>query len=189
LHYKLSNKFSNSSYFGRITGLAFNERFEQLGIRKSSKFNSPSFQIQNLRLVSRVGPDGNQINQVVFSIVQRSGIIFKKGEPIKYFEPPDYYGETLADPELLPEGGFEFAGGCTLIFDLDTLKLKYAISKPLVSFDENDPTDTVSIDEKRAKEQYKFQHGDDINGFNDFSCYFGSGINRQAEPFAFLHHH
>jgi len=193
LHNKLLMKFSDSSFFARITGLAFIDAFANFGIRKSGKkygkYEGPSFQIQNLRLVSRAGPEGNQINQVVFSIVQRSGIIFGKDDTITYFEPPDYYGEILGDPNPIPEGGFEFTGGCTLIFDLDTLKLKYAISKPLVSFDNNDPTDSVSIDKKRAKEQYKFKQGDDINGFNEFSLYFGNGINRQAEPFAFLHHH
>jgi hypothetical protein len=190
LHSKLTMKFSNSSFFARITGLAFIDSYSQYGIRKSAKYDGPSFQIQNLRLVSRVGPNGNQINQVVFSIVQRSGIVFEKdNSSIKYFEPPDYYGDTNVDPETIQKGGFEFTGGCTLIFDLDTLKLKYAISKPLLDFNENDATDSVFINRKRAKEQYQYQNGDDKNGFNEFSMYFGNGINRVAEPFAFLHQH
>lgn len=189
LHRKLAIKFSNSSYFARITGLAFHEGFHNLGIRKSTNYDVPSFQIQNLRLVQRVGPDGNQINQVVFSIVQRSGLIFQNGEFSSFFTPQDYYQERPADREPLPEGGFEFTGGCTLIFDLDTLKLKYAISKPLISFNENNPEEPVSIDLKRASEQYKYQHSDDINGFNEFSLYFGNGINSHVEPFSFLHHH
>lgn len=189
LHGKLTMKFSNSSFFTEITGLAFIESYKRFGIRTSDKYDGPSFQVQNLRLVSRVGPNGNQINQVVFSIVQRSGIVFENGSIKEYFEPPNRYGERNDDPETIRPGGIEFTGGCTLIFDLDTLKLKYAISKPLLDFNESDSTNSVFINMKRAKEQYQYQYGDDKNGFNEFSMYFGNGINRVAEPFAFLHQH
>ncbi len=189
LHSKLTMKFSNSSFFARLTGLAFIDGYHNFGIRQSAKYDGPSFQVQNLRLVARVGPDGNQINQVVFSIVQRSGIIFQPDGSITYFKPSDYDRETPDDPASITEGGFEFTGGCTLIFDLDTLKLKYAVSKPLLTFNENDVTDTVFIDSKRARAQYNFQHGDEMERSNEFALYFGNGIIRQAEPFAFLHHH
>ena len=59
-----------------------------------------------MRPVRRRGPNGEEINQVVLAITQRRPIVVD--------------GERLG-----------MHGGCTLILDLDTLDLRYAIGKSI----------------------------------------------------------
>jgi hypothetical protein len=182
LHSRINQKFSRSSELERITGLAFIENPGSIGIR-TGRGGMPSFQIQNLRLVSRVGPNGNQRNYVLFSIIQRSGLVFKDAEFAGYFTPPEQTDSNGGSK--IPEGGFEFHGGCTLIFDLDSMQLKYAISKPLLDAEsrQGDP----QIDLKRAKRQYAFQHNEEPAGNNEYTNYFSRGIHDVVETFSFLH--
>jgi len=70
----------------------------------------PSFEVHAVRPVRRRGPNGEEINQVVLAITQR--------------RPVDVDGERLA-----------MHGGCTLILDLDTLDLRYAIGKAISDTD------------------------------------------------------
>lgn len=184
LHNRINVKFSKSEDFAKITGLAFVDGFENLGVRKSKRYSGPTFQIQNLRLVSRVGPDGNQINQVIFSILQRSGVKYTDDKFDGFYQP-----SHESDPDNTPVNGFEFRGGCTLIFDLDSLQLKYAISKPILEMEALDKEEEPRINMRRLDNQYKFQHGDENSGVNEYSMYFGNGINKIIEPFAFLHQH
>jgi len=191
LHKRIKSKFLNSPDFGKLTGLVFTQGSEKLGIRQSVRYSGPAFQIINLRLVSRVGPEGNQINEVIFSILQKSGVIFKDGEFKEHYVPAPSF--DINDPKKpvpqTPEGGFEFKGGCTMIFDLDTQRLKYAISKPIVDLDSLEETGKLQINGKRVKTQYEVQHDPGDSGANEFALYFGDGANKIAEPFAFLHHH
>jgi hypothetical protein len=185
LHERINMKFTRSEVFAKLTGLAFLDGYMQIGVRNSKRNpDLPSFQIQNLRLVSRVSPDGSQVNQVVFSILQRVGVVYENGQLQKFY-PPDYDLDSK-DPY---ENGFIFRGGCTLIFDLDSLQLKYAISKPLLDSDALEKEDALSINLKRLNAQYAFQNGDEDSGINQFELYFGNGINHTIEPFAFLHQH
>jgi len=186
LHKRISLKFDDSSEFEKLTGLVFCINWPELGIRTSNAYGNfhggvtgPSFQIQNLRVVSRVGPNGNQINQIIFSMTQRAGVIVEKGVFKGYFVPDD--------SKEAPPDGFEFYGGCTLIFDLDTLKLKYAISRPLLEV--NGLPKCRELDITRIENQGNYIHGESMNG-NEYSQYFGMGLyNQLNEPFAFLHKH
>jgi hypothetical protein len=192
LHSRITTKFFNSWDFSRITGLVFHPEYVALGIPKSgrlTRYSGPSFQIRNLRLVSRVGPNGNQMNQVIFSILQRSGIIYKNGKFAGHYQPgPD--GQVNAQyAAAAGEERFELRGGCTLIFDLDTLRLKYAISKPIVDMDSLGPDSIPSINKRRVKAQYDYQHSGDDDASNEFALYFGEGMSHITEPFAFLHQH
>ena len=197
LHERLNMKLQGSAEFQRVTGLAFLSNPERVGVRLSTRYpNVPSFQIQNLRLVSRVGPQGSQVNHVVFSLIQRSGIFFNKDGTVRrekngrvsHFSPP---GQGLNYPcsntYEIPEGGFEFRGGCTLIFDLDKLELKYVITKPLLEQDADPDDPCVSV--SRAECQYKFRTGINELGFNEYSAYFTDGLPSMLEPFCFLHQH
>lgn len=186
LHKRLNIKFSDSKDFAKLTGLGFVGNYRQLGINKSGKFSGPSFSVQNLRLVSRVGPEGNQVNQVIFSIVQRSGIVYKNGKFLRHYLPVS--DNNSKNEKQLPDS-FELRGGCTLIFDLDTLKLKYAISKPLLDMEILEREGKSVINMKRVASQYNFQYGDDANSSNEFTSYFGNGLHLITEPFAFLHQH
>jgi hypothetical protein len=183
LHSRINIKFSRSSEFERITGLAFIENPNRIGVR-TGRGQAPSFEIQNLRLISRVGPSGNQLNYVLFSIIQRSGVIFKDGDFAGHYIPPasmDSNGSEAGAQDYK----FEFLGGCTLIFDVDSMQLKYAISKPLLDIEDNliDPC----IDLKRAKRQYAFQNSDETLAYNEYIKYFSSGIRDVMETFSFLH--
>jgi hypothetical protein len=88
----------------QVTGLVFNPRRKVPGITQSR--GGPSFEVHSVRPVRRRGPHGEEINHVVLGITQRRRL--------------EIDGETV-----------EFPGGCTLILDLDTLALRYAISKPI----------------------------------------------------------
>ena len=197
LHERLNVKFMGSAEFQRTTGLAFLNSPERVGVRLSTRYpNVPSFQIQNLSLVSRVGPQGNQVNHVVFSIIQRSGIYFnedgtvkrEQGGRVSHFKPPGQGPNYVCSSKYeIPTGGFEFRGGCTLIFDLDKLELKYVITKPLLDLDA-DPLDPC-VNVSRAECQYKFQMNINELGFNEYSAYFTDGLRSMLEPFCFLHQH
>jgi hypothetical protein len=68
---------------------------------------------------------------------------------------------------------FEFRGGCTIILDLQTLKLKYVIRKSI-------------DDEARVRRQRDYRSSD--AGASLRATYFGSGLNAITnEPFALLH--
>jgi len=189
LHFRIKMKFSNSWDFGRITGLVFHQNYRALGIpdpdpTQKYEYSGPSFQIRNLRLVTRTGPDGNQVNQVVFSIFQRSGIIYKGGKFAGHYQPGEKDQKVPKN-----EDRFELRGGCTLIFDLDSQKLKYAISKPLVDMDSLSPNSVPSINSRRMQTQYNFEHGENDDASNEFARIFGGGLSHIAETFAFLHQH
>jgi hypothetical protein len=190
LHHRINMKFAGSLDFSRITGLAFVNNFGQLGINKMKRYNTPSFQIQNLRLVARVGPDGNQVNQVIFSLFQRAGIRHAgvdkttNDNKFSFFSLDDKF-----DASKSAENSFEFRGGCTMIFDLDSLQLKYSISKPILDMQILEKEKRASINMQRVKNQYKFQQGEEESGMNDYTLYFGNGLQHMTEPFAFLHQH
>jgi len=187
LHKRIIMKFEDSSEFEALTGLVFNSDWADLGVRTSTKYNNlngsnigPSFQIANLRLVSRVGPDNNQVNQIIFSLIQRSGVVVENGEFKTHYQPGQ---------EPTPDGGFELWGGCTLIFDLDSLKLKYAISRPLLDI----PllaSGKRQISRTRIEKQYSYQNDEDVLGMDEYSRYFGIRPGNEInEPFALLHQH
>jgi hypothetical protein len=186
LHKRITLKFEESAEFEKLTGLVFYRDWEQLGIRTSDAYKGnidggvkgPSFQVQNLRLVSRVGPDGNQINQIIFSLAQRAGVVTDNGE---------FKGYYIPEANTTPPGGFELWGGCTMIFDLDTASLRYAISRPLLNIDSL--KGVRELDKTRAENQYKYQNEDGNMGLGEYSQYFGLGLsNNINEPFALLHH-
>lgn len=186
LHKRITNKFSDSSTFSNITGLAFINNFFSLGIRPTRQYRGPNFQIQNLRLVSRVGPGNNLLNQVVFSILQKSAFKMDGDKPSFYhFKPiPAKLEEYHYEP--LPDGYIELRGGCTLIFDLDTLKLKYSVSKPLLDLEEFEATGNPKINMTRLKRLVDFKRQTVDNAF---AAYFSDPARQIMEPFAFLHQH
>ena len=181
LHHRLFSKFEDSSEFEKLTGLVFNRRWTEFGVRTSGDNAGPSFRVQNLRVVSRSGPSGNQINHIVFSMVQRAGIIVNSKDEISTYIPDDN--------KESPKGGFEFFGGCTMIFDLDTLKLEYAIAKPILCPDKL-KEGVQDYNAKRILKQHRYQTDEGLLSLSEQSRYFGIGLkNYMNEPFAFLHSH
>ena len=187
LHGRLNGKFANSIDFARITGLAFIDGYHVLGIRSSGKYNGPSYQITKMRLVSRVGPTGAQLNQIVISMVQRCGAKWVNGNYEAYTPARAPFSNKDDKNRDIPEDAFEFRGGCTLIFDLDTQMLRYAISKPILDMDSLQTGQPPAINKRRLDSQHAFMHAGGDTGVNEFTAYFGSGCHKLAEPFAFLH--
>lgn len=111
------------------------------------------FEVHSFRGAQRVAPDGSPVNRVIVSITQKRKLPLEKGSK---------------DPK--PEK-FTFRGGCTLVFDLNTLKLKYVIKK--------------RIDNKdgRLKRQREYRTGDGLASLR--MTYFGPP--EKAEPFSLLH--
>ncbi|MBC7851077.1 MAG: hypothetical protein H7Y31_15145 [Chitinophagaceae bacterium] len=178
LHRRLNVKFERSIGFEQLTGLMFSNGWEELGIGTSHAYEGkgPSFFVQSLHLASRVGPDGKQRNQIILCLVQEAKIIVEK---------KDGHTNIIAGKS---GKSVTITGGCTLIFDLDTLDLKYAISKPLLDVAALSKG-IHRLDERRAIQQYNHQHGFNARD-NPFRAYFSTGAeNAFNEPFCFLHTH
>lgn len=186
LHRQIGTKFTDSNTFSLITGLAFVNSYRNLGIPKSRRYLGPGFQIQNLRLVSRVGPDNTQVNQVVFSILMKSTVKIAGDHPEFFNHPLPSARKTGSKPTEVPEGYVELPGGCTLIFDLDNLRLRYSISKPLLDQDAFRNSGTSQINMVRLRRLIDFSKQ---RSGNEFTSYFSAPSDRIVEPFAFLHQH
>ena len=181
LHASLGTDFEVSEEFVRLTGLVLND-WQRHGIRTSSN-GGPSFQVLNLRVVSRSGPGGEQVNQVVFGLVQRMGVIPNSEGGFDHYEPQPRNVPEIKPP---PDGGFEVLGGCTLIFDLDGFELKYAVTKPLLDpvRTDSDGAPLINLDRIRAQHDYQNEIVESADGSNAFN----GGVDSQfGEPFSILH--
>ena len=67
------------------------------------------------------------MNQIIFGLIQRLGVVYEDGKPVRPYATADWVNR--------PQGGMEVHGGCTLIFDLDSVKLNYAISRRLLKLE------------------------------------------------------
>jgi hypothetical protein len=182
LHERLWNKFDDSSEFEALTGVVLNSDWKQKGVDESkSNPGQPSFQVLNLRLASRVGPDGNKVNQIMFGLVQRLGVVYQDGKLVRYYETDDWITR--------PQGGLEVHGGCTLIFDLDSVKLKYAISRRLLKL-ETIGTNKRELNEEWINRQHRYQTEELPQAMSLVGQYFGASPDGYFdEPFAILHTH
>lgn len=179
LHRRLKGKFNQSKDFEHLTGLMFSDGWEDLSISTSTSYRqeSPAFFVQSLHVASRVGPDGRQSNQVILSIVQRAKFSIQQKED----------GTVVSHDKGL-NGEHEISGGCTLIFDLHTQQLKYAISKPLIDIDALHK-DRYQLNESRCLAIHQYQHGHSAP-HSRFQAYFGLGKQHAVnEPFNLLHSH
>jgi len=101
--------------FEKVTGLALHSSTAPEDITKSN--GRPAFEVHSVQPAQRIGPDGDSLNQAVISITQKR---------VVRLDPEDRSPDAPT---------FAFRGGCTLIFDLDTLNLRYCIRKPIASED------------------------------------------------------
>lgn len=215
LHERLWLKFDNSPEFEMLTGLVFNRNWREFGADESPTNPSwASFQVLDLRIATRVGPNGNTVNHIIFGLVQRIGAVYgtreteveredgrieRKKEKFKHpytsedwqrahsarqDGDPDDDSKGDAPPE--PRGGIEVRGGCTLIFDLDSATLKYAIPKRLITALPGSQKRTLNwewIDQVR-----KYQVEDLPRQMSLSLQAFASADHGQIdEPFAMLH--
>ena len=113
----------------------------------------PKFEVHAIRPSQRVGPDGGLLNEVVISITQRRAARLREDVP---------KGETET---------FWFRGGVTLILDLETQQLRYAVVKRINSAN-------------RLRREREFRATGTVSSLR--ATYFGRP-DLKREPFAFLH--
>ncbi len=83
----------------------------------------PRLEIHSVRPARRLGPDNQTVNELVIEITQRR---------YGYYE-PDRQAQADRAGSDPPPPDFYFRGGCTLLVDLETAKVRYAISKNIRS--------------------------------------------------------
>jgi hypothetical protein len=174
IHQRISVKFLQSAAgnrFAELAGMMFHQtptKCKTEGFDYSVNSHSAKYQVENLWLASRITPDDRLVNHVILTLVQKRGVrvhVNKDGE----FSVKGYYAPSTRNS---PSDGFIFRGGCTLIFDLDRMQLKYAIKKDI-------------CDLVRLEEQYKY-----VNGLSspDPSVYFNNKtLAALSGPFSFMH--
>ena len=113
LHNYIRDHLEDLHAFENLTGLALSP--DSLpAFLPAGQSTQLKFEVSSLFPVQRIGPDGDLLNQMFFSITQQIPI------PI---DPQDPGSITIP-----------FRGGCTLVLDLDSDRLLYRIAKPI-----NDP--------------------------------------------------
>jgi len=132
-------------------------------IQRSKEDGLPRFEVHAVRPARRVGPDGQLTQNLIVEITQRRFA----------FADPDL--QAKADRGEWPDSALEkadfvFRGGCTLIYDLETARLRYCIRKNIRS-------------ENRLQRQRAFLSHPDSASL--LATFFGADC---AEPFALLHH-
>lgn len=158
--------------FKRLAGLEAVERFEKLtGVylletpEKAAKLGGLrardgkyTFEVHSFRGARRVGPDGNTLDEVIISLTQWQRV-------------PQVKGEAIAEDG---SNSFIFRGGCTLILDLLTLKLKYVVRK------------LIDNSDGRLARQRAYRAGEGSASLREM--YFGrSEFALNPEPFSLLH--
>ena len=165
-HYKRSATDSaDIKSFEELTGLYFVESEENKSKVEGLEVKDGryTFEVHSFRGSRRTGPDGNALNEVIISLTQHRAVPFD--EKINFAH--------LSDEEK-KAAHFHFRGGCTLILDLQTLKLKYVIKKLI---DNSDGRLT-------RQRLYRTQNADQSLR----ATYFGKPPqDGSSEPFAFLH--
>ncbi len=137
--------------FERITGLNISDVDALEGLRTSHE-GLPTFEVHAVRPALRVSPDGRIMKQMIVTFAQRR--------------------QLAIDPQDASFGNFDFRGGSTLIFDLEGLSLRYAITRRI--------DDEVRVEKLRAYRQCKAREELSLR-----ATYFGAeGIE---EPFCLLH--
>lgn len=112
---------SRGQRMGRLTGLRLDADAPRT-IDRDSK-GRPLVEVHAVRPSHRVGPEGGSITDLVVEITQR-----RRG----YFD-RDVQRRADAGEVEPPPPDFWFRGGCTLLVDLETGKVRYAVGKGIGS--------------------------------------------------------
>ena len=132
-----------------------------------NKKGLPEFEIHSVRIARRVGPDAQNLPQLVIEITQsRDG----------YAENCHQEKFDGGDPSYVSgESDFTFRGGCTLIVDMKSSELRYCIRKRVDN-------------RERLEAQRKFLFASESASLA--ATYFGMSKDKRlapSEPFALLH--
>jgi hypothetical protein len=139
-----------------------------LDVARLVRNGKPVVEVHSVRPAHRVGPDGQTLNDVVIEVTQRRPAYFN-------LQVQAQVDASLGDPVGLsaaPPPDFWFRGGATLLVDLESGTVRYAIYKDIWS-------------DARLARQRAFLGGQTDNSLR--AMYFGSLQEGMREPFAFLH--
>lgn len=153
MHKAIDKEFDKSPV-EELTGLSLTST--PAGITLSH--GQPAFEVHSIQPAQRIGPDGDSLNQAVVSITQKRVV---KLDP----------NDTSPDAPT-----FAFRGGCTLIFDLDTLNLRYCIRRPVA--------DQARLD---AQRRYRVEGRTTSLRATYFTGVAIDDEEEKEEPFALLH--
>ena len=126
--------------------------------------NLPRVEVHSVRVTRRMGPDGQDLRQLIIELAQQRRGFFDKDVQIR----EDGNGSEPTD------GEFRFRGGATLIFDLREGNLRYSVRK------------RISDDTRLARQRSFLTE----TRFGDMAQAFGADAHEHHvhnEPFAFLH--
>ncbi len=152
LHEFIRTKLDELPVFEELTGLSIrpNPKVPDLAVGRDGQ---NVFEVHSLYPAQRVGPDENVLNQFILTITQTRSVKLDPGNPASPCVP--------------------FRGGCTLILDLDTRRLRYRIVKPI-------------YDPLRLAEQLQYMRNCGNGSLR--AIYFASVLRSERnEPFAQLH--
>ncbi len=159
---RLSDKtdLDQRKHFEIVTGLNITDEDGSKGLTSSCS-DMPRFEVHSIRPVMRVNPSGQIIKQMVVSLAQRR--------------------QVAIDPENSALGNFDFRGGSTLIFDLEGLTLRYAITRRI---DDQERLNCIREYRKSlAADQLSLR--DTYFGSSPADC--GKESPDSSEPFCLLH--
>jgi hypothetical protein len=148
IHEFIRSNLDDLPTFERLTGLALRPT-NQLPDLVPGHDGKNLFEVHSIYPAQRVGPDGNLLNQFILNITQTRRV--------------KLYPDQADSPKV------SFRGGCTLILDLDTQRLRYCIVKPI-------------YDPARMEAQLQYIRQNDNGSLR--ALYFGTAYR---ELFAQLH--
>jgi hypothetical protein len=118
------------------------------------------FEVHSVRPTRRIGPDGQSVVEMVVEITQYRWEALAEGQTV------DRAAESHDE-------GFPFRGGCTLLVDLETGRVRYSIVKDIKN-------------QSRLRRQRAFLQGGSTASLR--ATYFGGVTDwQEREPFAMLH--
>ncbi|MEM7043842.1 MAG: tetratricopeptide repeat-containing protein [Pseudomonadota bacterium] len=124
----------------------------------------PAVEVHSVRVARRTKRDGEQMTDLVVEILQsRRGYLSEERQ-----QKIERRKRRLPDRE---EGDFTMRGGCTLLIDPATSRVRYAITKHILSG-------------SRLSQQRTYLGGEDSSLR---ALYFGNANEKRDEPFALLH--
>jgi hypothetical protein len=205
--------------FANLTGLILDDAMiDQLGIGRSTGRNTmdkPLLEVHNLKLASRVGPDGKTVNQILVTLTQKRGVVAEADAlgniTIKGFFIPGHHNDGWYKRVWKKDdqgGGFynyivqEYPGndkgfegeGSEMVLPEGWFVFRGG-STLIFDLDNTNGPDTVKLeyvirkdinDEERMKRQYEMMFSDRDYSLN--ATYFGTPYgNLEAEPFALIH--
>lgn len=125
-------------------------------------------EVHSVRPARRVGPEGQHVTDWVIELRQRRPMWF---DPDVQKANEDQFRRFPEGDRRRPREDFFFRGGCTLIIDAETSRVRYVIRK--------------NIDSQRRLEREREYRA---NSVSQFAAYFADPVTRRVkEPFAMLH--